>query len=289
MASAQPVLSVLIPALDAAETLGQQLDAVALQSSDLSIEILVIDNGSTDSTRQLVENRAAVDARIRLSAEPRPGAAAALNRGIAEARSDRLAFCDADDVVSDGWIDAAARGLADHEIVTGPLELDLLNDPDSARSRGTSWANRLEPFAGLFPMIPSGNFAARRDALEAVGGFDPDVSIGYDVDFAYRAFRAGIPVTFEPDLILHYRYRSDASGQWHQGRAMGRFRPGLYRQIRRDGYPAPSRFKGLANWLWLVRRLPSLRNRADRLRWLWVAANRVGHLEGSLRARSLFL
>jgi glycosyltransferase involved in cell wall biosynthesis len=289
MASRQPDLSVVIPALDAADTLGEQLDALTGQTSGGPIEILVVDNGSTDQTPRIVAARAATDERIRLVSEPTPGAAAALNRGIAEARADHLAFCDSDDVVGAGWIDAARRGLVDHELVTGPLELDLLNDPDSARSRGCSWANRLERFADLFPLIPSGNFAARRDAIEAAAGFDPEIRVGYDVDFAYRAFQSGVHVSFDPNLIVHYRYRGDARGQWHQGRSMARFRPGLYRRLERDGHAVPSRVEGLANWAWMIKSLPTLRHRAGRLRWVWVAANRVGQLEGSLRARSLFL
>lgn len=289
MANQAPALSVVIPAFNAEATLDEQLEALGRQQPNVPVEILVVDNASTDDTRSIVAERAATDGRIRLVSESRRGAAAALNRGITEARADRIAFCDADDVVGDGWIDAALRGLAGHEMVTGPLELDRLNEPDVARSRGCSWANRLERFADVFPMVPSGNFAARRSALEAAGGFDPEVRIGYDVDFAYRAYRAGVSVAFEPNLVLHYRYRGDARGQWNQGRAMGRFRPGLYRQLRHDGHPTPSRLKGLTSWVWLVRSLPGLRHRAGRLRWVWVAANRVGHVEGSVRARSLFL
>ena len=283
-----PALSVVIPAYNAASTLGEQLDALRQQRPPVPVEIVVVDNGSTDSTELVVHGRAVGDDRIRLVSEPRKGAAAALNRGISEARADWMAFCDADDVVSDGWIEAALRGLASHEIVTGPLELDRLNDPAAARSRGSNWANRLERFADVFPLVPSGNFAAHRSAIEAANGFDPQYRIGYDVDFSYRAFRAGLPVHFDPNLILHYRYRRDARSQWEQGRAMGRFRPGLYRRLRRDGHGVPPRLKGLMTWAWLVRSLPSVRHRAGRLRWVWVAANRVGQLEGSLRTRSLF-
>ena len=284
-----PALSVVIPARNAEETLGEQLDALSVQRAGEPVEFIVVDNLSTDSTANVVLARAAGDRRIRLASESRAGAAAALNRGIAEARSDRLAFCDADDVVSDGWIEAAVRSLDTHDIVTGPLELDRLNDPATARSRGRSWAGRRELFAGLFPLIPSGNFAARRSVIEATGGFDPRVGTGYDVDFAYRAYRAGAEVEFDPDLVLHYRYRRDARSQWRQGRAMGRFRPSLYRRLGRDGHETPSRLGGLRRWAWLVRSLPSTRNRAGRLRWIWVAANQVGHLEGSIRARSLYL
>ena len=284
-----PTLSVVIPAYNAASTLGEQLDALRGQQPTVSVEIVVVDNGSTDSTELVVHGRAAIDDRIRLVSESRRGAAAALNRGITEARAEWLAFCDADDVVSDGWLDAALRGLTTHELVTGPLELDRLNDPAAARSRGCSWANRLERFADVFPLVPSGNFAARRSAIEAANGFDPDCRIGYDVDFAYRAYRAGVAVEFDPNLILHYRYRSDARSQWRQGRAMGRFRPALYRRLRCEGHGVPPRLKGLTTWAWLLRSLPIVRHRAGRLRWVWVAANRFGHLEGSVRARSLSL
>ena len=136
-----PALSVVIPAYNAASTLGEQLDALRQQRPTVPVEIVVVDNGSTDSTELVVHGRAVGYDRIRLVSEPRKGAAAALNRGISEARADWMAFCDADDVVSDGWVDAALRGLASHEIVTGPRRVD---EPE------TNWARYIvEMFANV--------------------------------------------------------------------------------------------------------------------------------------------
>ena len=112
-------LSVVIPARNEEQTLPRQLDALLAQEWDKDWEVVVVDNGSTDGTAEVVTRLAQSDSRLRLISAVTPGACHARNAGIAATSAPLLAFCDADDVVEPGWIAAIAAALAEHELVTG--------------------------------------------------------------------------------------------------------------------------------------------------------------------------
>ena len=91
------LVSVVIPAHNAAATVGETLLSVRSQTHRM-LEILVIDDGSTDRTADVVRAHAALDSRIRLVRQKNGGVAAARNRGIEEAAAGLVAFVDADDL-----------------------------------------------------------------------------------------------------------------------------------------------------------------------------------------------
>ena len=95
--SVRPLISVVIPAYNAERTIGETLRSVRSQTCT-AIEIIVVDDGSTDGTRVLVESLAAEDTRIRLLSQQNTGVAAARNLGWKDAHSDLIAFIDADDL-----------------------------------------------------------------------------------------------------------------------------------------------------------------------------------------------
>jgi glycosyltransferase involved in cell wall biosynthesis len=284
-------LSIIIPARNEELRLPEQLDALAAQEWSGEWEVLVVDNGSTDGTADLVRSAGEVDSRVRLvSAADRPGLNYTRNVGLEAASGVSVALCDADDVVAPGWVAAMGEALADHEMVTGALELDRLNPRWLADSRGRGHESQLPTFHGIFSWAHGNNIGLRRETLEGLGGFDEEVLIGSDdVELSLRAWQAGIDLEFVPDAIVHYRYRSDAADLWRQGRNYGRSRPLVLARLRQDGLPTPSPVAGWRSWLWLVANLHRLRTPEGRASWTWVAGNRLGHLEGSIRYRTLFL
>ncbi len=284
-------LSVVIPARDEAETIADQLDALARQEWDGSWEIVVVDNGSTDDTPGIVERAGDDDPRIRLvAATERAGLNYARNVGIAASRGRSFVLCDADDLVAPGWVAAMGDALAAHPLVTGALELDLLNPRWLADSRGRGDERGLPTFHGIFPTVHGNNMGMQRAVWEQLGRFDEDVIIGSDdVELSMRAWSCGVPVTFVPGAVVHYRYRSEPGALWRQGRNYGRSRPLVVRRLRERGLTCPSRIAGWRSWAWLVAHAPDLRRPEGRAAWVWVAANRIGHVEGSVRYRSVFL
>lgn len=288
--SAGPELSVVIAAHDAAGTLGAQLDALLDQSWTGAWELVVVDNRSTDATAALVREYAARDPRVRLvSASASSGPSYARNAGIAAAMGDHLAVCDADDVVGDRWLAAMGDGLREHACVTGPLDVDRLNPAALARTRGVFPADRCQSWYGVFDIVPAGNFGIRREEWDRAGGFDEELRACEDHDLSFRLRLLGVPVAFLADAVVHYRYRPTATELWRQGSVYGSFAPLLRRRVREAGLEPPPRWAGWRSWLWLVAHLPGLWSAAGRRKWVWVAAVRLGHLRGSVRARSVFL
>ena len=281
-------LSVVVPAHDAEPTLGQQLDALLAQQWDQGFEVIVVDNLSTDSTTELVRGRMGADPRLRLvSATGGRGAAYARNAGVAAARAAAVAFCDADDVVSDGWVKAMGEALRDHALVAGTVNVEALNPPGAARSRGGAIAEGPGRF-GPVPFAHGCNMGVRKRWLEAVGGWDASVRTGEDVELCLRLWRRGVELHYEPAAEVRYRIRSDESGFWRQAVRYGAAHVDLARRLEVRQIPGPSRLHGLRNLAWLVRHAPDVADPNRRPHWIWTAGLSTGHLLGSLRWRMAY-
>jgi glycosyltransferase involved in cell wall biosynthesis len=279
---ATPTLSVVIPAHDAAATLPAQLDALIAQTWAEPWEIVVVDNRSSDDTSRVAESYATRAPRIRLvRADARAGVAYCRNVGVQAARAEAIAMCDADDVVAPGWVEAMGRALAEHELVTGPLDVETLNPEWVAGTRGMAIADGPGDFGGIV-FAHSCNLGLRRGLADRCGPFDESLPAGEDIDWSFRAGRSGAPVTYVDGARVRYRYRTTPAGLWRQARTYGRIRPRLVRRFRAAG-AAPAPAPAWRGWLWMLRNLGQLRTRAGRARWIWVAGGQVGRLEATLR------
>ena len=146
-----PVISVVIPAYNAAETLERALVSVAVQSL-ADIEIIVVDDGSTDDTPRLLRDRAALDPRMRALTQANGGVARARNAGIAAARAEWVATIDADDLWHPRKLElqlaaAAAAGEACTMVYAWSRRIDMDDRviaehflDASANYRGSSWS-----------------------------------------------------------------------------------------------------------------------------------------------------
>ena len=112
-----PDVSVIVPAHDAAATLGRTLAALTAQRFDGGFEIVVVDDASSDATAAVAERAGAHVVRQ----ARRAGPAAARNAGVAVARGELLAFTDADCEPAPSWLAAGAAALGDADLVTGPI------------------------------------------------------------------------------------------------------------------------------------------------------------------------
>ena len=288
--SGLPQLSVVLPARDVAATIAEQLEALLSQRWQHEFEIVVVDNGSVDETSAIVDAYAARDPRVRrVRAIAATGVGYARNEGIRAANCDAIAICDGDDVVGDGWVAAMGDALRDHRYVTGPLEVDRLNSAEVVESRGRSFASSAGDFFGIFEFAHGCNIGLRRAAVEECGGFDDAYLFGEDVEFGLRMWQRGIALHFAPGAVVHYRYREGLMVLWRQARNGGRVMPQVARALARNGGPTPSRAVGLRNWAWMLAHVHHLADPRRRARWVWVAGKRVGHVQGSIRHRALYL
>ncbi len=286
-------ISVVIPARNEEERLGAQLDALLDQDWDGEWDVLVVDNGSTDGTPELVGRYTALSPRVHyLLADGKAEQSYAANAGVAASDADAVVFCDADDIVGSGWLAAMASGLEDHQVVTGPNLLDRLNPPWLADSRGRSAEAPVGTFFGIFPLVRGNNYGVRREVWATVGPLAEDFSrhsVLADQEFSLRCWLNEIDIVGLPGAIVHYRYRDDTRALWRQGFSYGKYRPAIARLLRDAGGPTPPKLSGWKSWVMLVVKLPTLVTRRGRATWIWIAGNRFGQVVGSVRSRIVML
>lgn len=212
-------LSVVIAAYQAEATIGEQLDALAAQRVPFRWEVVVADNGSTDGTVALARSYAdRLPVRV-VDASARRGAGAARNVGVTAARAPLVAFCDADDVVAEGWLAAMHDALHEHAFVAGTFEGRRLNDEAALRSRVLPQQDGLQESAHLPGLrhAGAGNMGLRTDVFRAVGGFDPGALYLEDTDLCWRVQLAGVPLVHLPAAVVHVRLRGGLVSSARQG------------------------------------------------------------------------
>ncbi len=130
-----PKVSIIIPAYNAEKTVARMFDAVRAQTFE-NYEVVVIDDGSTDGTRNILEEYTQADSRIRVFHQKNAGVSAARNRGLDEATGDYVLFYDADDSVPENAVHdmylAAREHLAD--LIIGRHRVQLMNEVYDAKS-----------------------------------------------------------------------------------------------------------------------------------------------------------
>lgn len=275
-------LAVIIPCRNVAATVTEQLDALASQSWDGAWEVLVVDNGSTDQTRELALSHRGLHGRLRvIDAAEEVGVAAVRRKGVESTSAQSFVFCDGDDVVGDGWLAAFGAALRDHDFVTGATEVHRLNSPAIAVTRGTRSVHTPPQFGG-YRIISGGNGGFRRQAWDRYGGFDENFTGLEDIELSLRIAGQSETICFVESAVLHYRYRSDLRELWQQGIFYGRSRVLLSRRCRQLGLKAPSRSGPLKSLIWLGLNLPRAMSRRVKPRWIWTLANRWGSLMATL-------
>ncbi|MEI8002653.1 MAG: glycosyltransferase family A protein [Actinomycetes bacterium] len=271
-----PAISVVIPVLDGATTLGIQLAALLEQRCPEPFEVVVADNGSSDATVAVAE--AFADPRLRVvdaSALPR-NASAAKNAGVGAARAPLLAFCDADDQVADGWLAAVLGALHDHPVVSVTCEHRRLNPQLSDRSCPATVVERW--FRGV-PVFSGGAFGVRRDHYESVGGFAEHRTGAVDYEFALRHYRRFRVAPVPSGATVHVRLRTDPWLAFRSSRALHASLVDLAREYADLIEPEPwSPASEWRSWVRLARAMSWWRSPDLRIQWAWLAAERVGGL-----------
>jgi hypothetical protein len=176
-----PWISVIVPARNAASTLGACLTSIRDASAGTGpIELIVADNGSTDPTPAI----AAAAGAIVLSLPGLP-VSAVRNRAARQAGAPVLAFVDADHVLAREWFSRARRLFAEAGIAAAGAEY---RTPDNATwvQRAYDRLRQHRPGTSDVTWLPSGNLAIRADVFHMIGGFDETLETCEDVDLCRR-------------------------------------------------------------------------------------------------------
>ncbi|HTG33692.1 MAG TPA: glycosyltransferase [Thermoanaerobaculia bacterium] len=277
-------LSVVMPCLNAAATIGVQLEALAGQSWEGEWEVVVADNGSTDRSREIVESyRGRLPGLKLVDASDRRGQAHARNAGAAAAGGDAFLFCDADDEVAPGWLAALGRALAAHEFVACRYDNQKLNPAWVQRTHLNPQREGLTAYdyPPFLPHAGGGGLGVRRTVHEAVGGFDESLPALEDTDYCWRIQLAGHELHFAPDAVVNIRHRHDPWNIFRQGVSYGRHNVLIYSRYRSRGMPRLGVLPGVLRWGKLLLKTPlMLLTREERSRWLWQMGWRLGRIQG---------
>ena len=194
--------SIIIPAYNAEKTLAECLAACQAQDYP-DFEVIVADDGSTDGTGAAARQFEAVHYHL----QDNGGPSSARNAGARIASGDVLVYTDADCVPRPDWLRQLANGLVDGVVAIGGTY--TIANPDSrlARVVQAEIAQRHRHFQKDVDFLGSFNVAYRREAFEAVGGFDETYrqASGEDNDLAYRLIDRGGRLVFTPEAVVaHY-------------------------------------------------------------------------------------
>ena len=215
--TASPLVSVIVPVFNGERYIGATLDS-ALTQTYPAIEVIVVDDGSSDGTRRIVESRAAHDPRIRLLVQANAGVAAARNHGIAASRGEFIAPLDADDLWEPRKIERQVRRMNEAGEKTGLVYTWWLwIDPEgTVLDSSPRWRIEGDAADALLQVNFTGNASVplfRRRCLEQVGGYDETLRQRgaegcEDVDVAMKVSEQS-HVAVEPAMLVGYRRRPD--------------------------------------------------------------------------------
>ena len=215
----QRPVSIVVPAYN--EAAGIEKAVRSLASSDYpEFEVVVVDDGSTDGTGDLVDSLGL--AHVRVIREPNRGKAEALNTGVAAASYDLIAAVDADTVFEPGTLAALVRPFADPGVgaVAGNTKvgnrrslLGLWQHLDYVT--GFNLDRRLYDVLGCMPTVPGAVGAFRRKALLEVGGFSSD-TLAEDTDVTIALGRRGWKVVYAEDARGFTETPGSLGGLWRQ-------------------------------------------------------------------------
>ncbi len=210
-----PRVSVVVCAYNAAETLAECLESLG-QLRYPDYELLLVNDGSRDDTEAIARRFASV----RVITTPNNGLSSARNVGLSAATGSIVAYTDADVRVDPDWLTYLVQPFLTSDVVgSGGPNIAPADDPWLAQCVARSPGG---PTHVLFDdrtveHVPGCNMAFRRDALLAIGGFNPIyLRAGDDVDICWRLQARGWTIGFAPAALVWHRHRASVGAYWRQ-------------------------------------------------------------------------
>lgn len=208
--------AIIIPHRDDVHRLGRCLAALVAQKDLPLVEIVVVDSGATYTSGRFH----AAFPEARFVTEPKPGAAAARNKGVAETTAANLFFLDSDCIPAQTWLETALASVEKNKIIGGRVELFDEACGESGRSR--TGAQSFETLFGFnqsayiekHRFSVTANLLTTRQLFAKTGGFRDGTS--EDKDWCRRAIKAGAALNFAPNLVVQHPTRNDWQALWQK-------------------------------------------------------------------------
>jgi glycosyltransferase involved in cell wall biosynthesis len=209
------LISVIVPAFNAGKYIAESLDSVSNQNHR-ELEIIVVDDGSTDDTIAVVKSKAAQDNRISLLSSPHRGVSSARNLAIGHARGSYIAPIDADDLWTRDKLERQFRLLRDAPRETGVVYSWAAGIDDRGNIVLPVWNASHASGNVLHEIVQSGILSCgstpliRKEYALRVGGYDETLRLSEDWKF-YTALASVCRFEVIPECLTGYRIRSDSS------------------------------------------------------------------------------
>jgi len=212
---AWPRVSVVVCAYNAADTLEDNLRSLE-QLTYPDYEIILVNDGSKDQTSAIGHRFA----KVRVIDTPNAGLSAARNVGLAEATGEIVAYTDADTRVDRDWLTFLVQPFMTSDVVgSGGPNVVPPDDPPIAQciARAPGGPTHVLLDDRIAEHVPGCNMAFRRDALLAIGGFNPIyLRAGDDVDVCWRLQARGWKIGFASAALVWHHHRSSVKAYWRQ-------------------------------------------------------------------------
>jgi len=204
-----PFFSIILPTYNRSSLLPRAIDSV-LQQTFSDFELIVVDDGSTDATQQLVSNYA--DNRVRYVYQENKGVCVARNHGVAVANAPYLVFLDSDDYATEHWLKDFHDGFMHNatDFVFCDMKRVNLKNGSVQVIQATHPYNDQPSNHGFF--MP-GTFAVKKTLFESLGGFDRSIKYGEFTELMFRFMQIGFTKCYTGHIGLVYEASLDGGSK----------------------------------------------------------------------------
>jgi glycosyltransferase involved in cell wall biosynthesis len=222
VSSEPPGVSFVLPVLNGRRWLAEVLTGIEAQRDGRPFEIIAVDDGSRDGSRRLLKD-AEIEGRLRLLEGPGRGSAAAINKGIREARHPIICQVDQDVILQPGWLARLLAALEDSSVAAAQGHYLTAEDAGFwARVMGRDLEQRYAAIENDFvDHVCTGNTVYRASALHQIGLFDESLGYGSDNDLSYRLTQAGYRLAFCRQAVSIHRWREGGRAYLEQQFGVG--------------------------------------------------------------------
>jgi len=215
-----PIVSIIIPSYNHEKYLEFAINSVINQTFK-DWELIVVDDGSTDSSVEIIKKYTAIDNRIKCIIQSNQDAPNAINRGIKESRGAYISILNSDDAFHPTKIKESIDVLSmGAEFVFGKIKIiDENNIEINTKNERVDWINEklnnpteqpsLEKLIkNINYVVTTTNFVFKKDIIEKVGFFHEKLHYGHDYNFLIRAYGFGVKISFISNYHNFYRIHS---------------------------------------------------------------------------------
>lgn len=279
-------VSVIVPVYNAEKMIGECISSLLNLNYDKKlIELIIVNNNSTDKTTEILNK---YKDSITILEEPKKGPAAARNRGIVNAKFNKIAFTDADCIVDKDWIynligplNAINVGLVGGRILSKSPANKIEKYGEEIHNHEKAINKYIPPYAVTM------NWASRTSVLREMGFFNENLIRGEDNDLSRRIYRAGYKLVYCPEAVIFHQNRTTLGALFYQGYLHGYYGVNLNKihleYLNRIGY----RRVNLNTYMDLYRNVRNyIKNKNDvdsMCNFIFNSGKKIGKIHGSVR------